>query len=90
MARHRAHLEVMRALRHQQVDESFALQLQRECAVELERGGEQHHGGNGLAHQLLDGRRIFLVLAQLEPRAGEPRGVAADGVPLEYEATDPV
>ena len=68
----------------------MALQLQAQRAFELERRREQHHGGNGLAQQLLDDRRIFLVFAQLEPRARQPRGVAADGVPLEHEATDPV
>ena len=87
---HRTHLEVMRALRDQQGHETLALQLQRERAVELERGGEQHHRGDGLAEQLLDGGWIGLVFAQLQPRPRQAHGMTADGMLLEYESPHPV
>ena len=88
--RHGAHLEVVRALRHQQVDQSLALQLQRERAVELERGGQQHHRAHRLAQQLLHGGWIVLVFAQIEPGARQAHGVTADGMPFEDEATDEI
>ncbi len=88
--RHAAHLEVVRALRHQQVHEALALQLQRERAVELERGGEQHHRAHRFAQQLLHGGRIVLVLAQVQPGARETHGVAADRMPFENETPDAV
>jgi hypothetical protein len=88
--RHGAHLEIMRALRDQQAHQALALQLQRERAVELERGREQHHGADGFTQQLLHGGWIVLVLAQLQPGARETHGVPANGMLLEYEAPDPI
>ncbi len=90
MARHGAHLKVMGALCDQQVHQALALQLQRQRAVELQRGREQHHGPHGFAEQLLHGGWIVLVLAQFQPRARETRGVAADRMLLEHEATDAI
>jgi hypothetical protein len=90
VARHAPHLEVVRALRDQQVHQALALQLQRQRAVELERGREQHGRGHGLAQQLLHGGWVVLVLAQVEPRAAHAHGMAADGIPLENESADPV
>jgi hypothetical protein len=90
VARHGANLEVMSALGNEQRDEPLALHLQREHAVEFQRGGEQHHGAHCLAQQLLNGGRIVLVLTQREPGLREPHGVAADRMPLEYETPDEI
>ena len=90
MPRHATHLEVVGALRDEQIDEAFALKLQRERAVELERRGEQHDGADRLAQQLLHGGWIVLVLAQPLPRAGHAHRVTADGMPFEDEAPDEI
>ena len=80
----------MRALRHQQIDQSLALHLQRERTVELERGGQQQHCANRLAEQLLHGGRIVLVLTQHLPGLRQAHRVTADGMPFQYEATNEI
>jgi hypothetical protein len=90
VARHAAHLEVVRALRDEQTDEALALQLQRDRAVELERRREQHDGADRLAEQLLHGGRIVLVLAQFLPRAADAHRVTADGMPFEIETPNEI
>jgi hypothetical protein len=88
--RHGAHLEVMRALRHQQVDQSLTLQLQRKRAIELERGSQQQHRAHRFAQQLLNGGRIVLVFSQALPCGRHAHRVAADRMPFQDEATDEI
>ena len=83
-------LEIVRALRHQQIDQPLALQLQRERAVELERGGQQHDRAHRLAEQLLHGGWIVLVLAQVQPGVRQAHRVAANRMPFENEATNEI
>ncbi len=78
--------EVMRALCNEQPDGAIALQLQRQRALEFERGGEQQRGAYGLAQQLLHWRRIFAELAQVTPALANADPLAAHGAAIKNEA----
>jgi hypothetical protein len=90
VSRHAAHLEVVRALRHEETDQSFALHLQRQRTVELERGRQQHGGSHCFPEQLLHGGWIVLVLAKARPLIRQAYRVSADRMPLEDESPDEV
>src|SRR5207302_3369309 len=64
------------------------LKLQRERPAKLQRRGQQHGRGDGLAKQLSYRLRVVLVCAQLAPRALEANPMAADRAILDDEATD--
>jgi hypothetical protein len=71
------HRQVAAALDHQQVQVAVALDLQRQHAVELQRGGEQHRGRHRLAEQRAHRRRVVLALEHGAPARVEAHDLAA-------------
>ncbi len=85
-----AHAESARALREQQMHGTGALQLQREHAVELDRGGEQQRRGDRFTEDVAYGLRIGAMLDQRPPRGVEMHQVAANRISLEDESVQAV
>ena len=71
----------MGALGHEQAHGSVTLKLQRERPAKLQRRGQQHGRGDGLAKQLSYRLRVVLVCAQLAPRALEAYFASSEQLP---------
>ena len=87
-ARHAAHLQLLVAIHHQQLDRAVAAQLQGQAAGLLELGADQRGDGGGLAEQLGDGRLVVAVNLHLLPGIAEMDEGAANVEVLEEEAAD--
>src|SRR5690606_32753664 len=75
--------------RHEEADHAIlTLELQREAALELQRGREKDRGAHRLAQQLTYGGWIVGMRPQLTPGGIEPHPVPANRLVLDNETTD--